>query len=112
MINIVLKPDMQRPGFYILQDIRNLPDSTRQRVVVRSHAWHPPTDVFETDEMVVVRVEIAGMEETDFTIIAHGLNRGLKHALIEIRQDLIADDRSATDWGELMCDALKRMSIV
>lgn len=72
MIDVVLKPDVQRPGFYILQDIRNLPESTRSRVVGRSHAWRPPTDVFETDEMVTVRVEIAGMEESDFTIVLDG----------------------------------------
>lgn len=38
-------------------------------VVVRhAHAWRPPTDVYETDENVVVRVEVAGMKETDFSI--------------------------------------------
>ena len=38
-------------------------------VVVRhAHAWRPPTDVYETDESVVVRVEVAGMKETDFSI--------------------------------------------
>ncbi len=31
-------------------------------------AWQPPTDVYETDETVVVRVEIAGMKESDFKI--------------------------------------------
>jgi HSP20 family protein len=30
--------------------------------------WRPPTDVYETDEHVVVKVEIAGMEEGDFSI--------------------------------------------
>jgi HSP20 family protein len=30
--------------------------------------WHPPTDVYETDDCVVVKVEIAGMDEGDFTI--------------------------------------------
>jgi HSP20 family protein len=38
-------------------------------VVVRhAHAWRPPTDVYETDESVVIRVEVAGMKETDFSI--------------------------------------------
>jgi len=38
-------------------------------VVVRhTYAWRPPTDVYETDENVVVRVEVAGMKETDFSI--------------------------------------------
>ncbi len=30
--------------------------------------WHPPTDVYETDSYVVVKVEIAGMEEEDFDV--------------------------------------------
>jgi HSP20 family molecular chaperone IbpA len=32
------------------------------------HAWRPPTDVYETEHHVVVRVEVAGMNEADFTI--------------------------------------------
>lgn len=34
----------------------------------RPHIWRPPTDVFECENEIVVRVEIAGMEESDFTI--------------------------------------------
>ena len=34
----------------------------------RQKAWRPPTDVYETDENVIVKVEIAGMSEKDFTI--------------------------------------------
>lgn len=30
--------------------------------------WHPPTDVYETDAHYVVRVEVAGMGKSDFTI--------------------------------------------
>lgn len=30
--------------------------------------WRPPTDVYETDDCIVVKVEIAGMEEGDFDI--------------------------------------------
>ena len=33
-----------------------------------THSWRPPTDVYETDEAVGVRVEIAGMREDDFHI--------------------------------------------
>ena len=34
----------------------------------RQSAWRPLTDVYETDDDVIVRVEIAGMSEEDFTI--------------------------------------------
>ncbi len=34
--------------------------------------WRPPTDVYETDDCVVVKVEIAGMDENSFTISLSG----------------------------------------
>ncbi|MFQ5921903.1 MAG: Hsp20/alpha crystallin family protein [Anaerolineales bacterium] len=34
----------------------------------RTHAWRPPTDVYETDESYHVRVEIAGMRGADFSV--------------------------------------------
>jgi len=34
----------------------------------RTRIWRPPTDVYETDTCVVVKVEIAGMREEDFDI--------------------------------------------
>jgi HSP20 family protein len=37
-------------------------------VWAHTHTWQPPTDVYETDETVVVRVEIAGMHESDFKV--------------------------------------------
>ncbi len=39
------------------------------RVVRRSHAWRPPTDVLETDDAVVVVVEIAGMRGLNISVI-------------------------------------------
>jgi HSP20 family molecular chaperone IbpA len=30
--------------------------------------WRPPTDVYETDSHIVVKIEVAGMEESDFRI--------------------------------------------
>jgi len=38
------------------------------QVQVRAGVWSPPTDVYETEENYVVRVEIAGMREEDFEI--------------------------------------------
>lgn len=35
---------------------------------VRSNAWSPPTDEYETEETYVVRMEIAGMREDDFEV--------------------------------------------
>ena len=38
------------------------------RLVLRPAVWAPPTDVYETDEGYVVRVEIAGMQEEDIQV--------------------------------------------
>jgi HSP20 family protein len=72
MISVTLKPDVQRPDYYMQEDLPNLPESLHLRVAVRSHAWRPPTDVFETADEYIVRVEIAGMQDTDFTIVLDG----------------------------------------
>ena len=37
-------------------------------MISRSHNWNPPMDIYETDTELVVRVEIAGMDEKDFSI--------------------------------------------
>jgi HSP20 family protein len=36
---------------------------------VRSSAWSPPTDVFETEENLVIKVEVAGMRDDDFELV-------------------------------------------
>jgi HSP20 family protein len=65
MLSIVLQPVQRRnpqmpdnPDFGIV----NL------RVSSRQHAWRPPTDMYEREDSLVVRVEIAGMKEEDFII--------------------------------------------
>jgi HSP20 family protein len=35
---------------------------------VRSTTWSPPTDVYETEESCVVKVEVAGMRDEDFEV--------------------------------------------
>ncbi len=37
-------------------------------MTIKSHVWQPPTDVYDTDNEIIVRVEIAGMNDTDFAI--------------------------------------------
>ena len=51
---------------------------------MRSPAWRPPTDVFETESTIVVRVEVAGMREQDFSIELNGRNLTVRGS----RQDL------------------------
>lgn len=35
---------------------------------VRSNIWRPPTDVYETEEHVIVKMEIAGMRDEDLEV--------------------------------------------
>ena len=38
-------------------------------LLTRQHkVWRPPTDVYETDSHVIVKVEIAGMQQEDFSV--------------------------------------------
>jgi len=46
--------------------------TVRRWVVVRHvTVWHPPTDVYELNDQLIVAVEIAGMREGDFNISLH-----------------------------------------
>jgi HSP20 family protein len=45
----------------------------RQWVIVRHKTiWHPPTDVYEQDDLLIVVVEIAGMRDSDFNVTLQG----------------------------------------
>jgi HSP20 family protein len=35
---------------------------------VRSSVWNPPTDIYETEENLVIKVEVAGMRDDDFEV--------------------------------------------
>lgn len=47
------------PGGYELYRVR------------RHQLWRPPTDVYETNTHIVIKVEVAGMREEDFDISFH-----------------------------------------
>lgn len=36
---------------------------------MQSHIWSPPTDLFENEQCYVIRVEVAGMRQQDFSVI-------------------------------------------
>ena len=67
MINVIFKPNQRRTG---------QPQDTAKYMIVNwrvtssSHprAWRPPTDVYELEDRIVVRVEVAGMNENDFSL--------------------------------------------
>jgi HSP20 family protein len=58
------------------------------RFSLRSSSWQPPADVYETEDAVIVRVEIAGMREDNFSIELNGrylIIRGSRQDITERR---------------------------
>jgi HSP20 family molecular chaperone IbpA len=51
-----------------IENRANILQAIGWQVNIHSYSWSPPTDVYETDVSFVVRVEVAGMRESDFTI--------------------------------------------
>jgi HSP20 family protein len=69
MIIVNLKPSGYRTnqtprdqGVYFVSGLANW------HITGKPHVYHPPTDVYETEEKIVIRVEIAGMREGNFSI--------------------------------------------
>ena len=52
------------------------------------------------------------VDEADYTVVAHGLDRGLKHVLVEVRQDLIDDQQGAHKWADVLYDAMEELNLV
>ncbi len=50
------------------EETRFVISSSSKRVSLRKNFWQPPTDVYETEQSIVVQVEIAGMHDSEFTI--------------------------------------------
>lgn len=66
MTPVAFQPGQQRRSSQVPEN----PDFVivNWRISSHPHMWRPPTDVFEREDVVVVRVEVAGMKEEDFTI--------------------------------------------
>ncbi len=66
IIRKIVKPsDMKKDRHFVKQAIG-------WQVQVRSSLWSPPTDLYETDDDYIVRMEIAGMRDADFTVSIEG----------------------------------------
>jgi HSP20 family protein len=84
MGDISVSSDSMRLVWHISEDFQNsISDASRWRITSRPHAWRPPTDVYETDNAIIIRVEIAGMRETDFAVSLIGRNLRIRG----VRQD-------------------------
>ena len=84
--------------------------------------WRPPTDVYETDDSVVVKVEIAGMEEGDavfiskFTISLSGRNLTIsgvrRDPLTEAQGLTLSYQQMEIRYGEFETEAYLPWAIV
>jgi HSP20 family protein len=73
------------------------------RLSIRTPAWRPPTDLYETEDAIIVRVEVAGMTEEGFTIELDGrslLIRGARPDIPERR----AYHQMEIHFGEFICE--------
>jgi HSP20 family protein len=78
MEELEIKSNPIHPIWYNSDENQPIARGKRWRNGVRSPVWRPPTDVFETDEAVIVRVDIAGMKEEDFSISLTGDQLNIK----------------------------------
>ena len=67
MVEIELKADTQR-HIWLAGNEAEPNGSNYWHVSGYPLAWRPPTDVYITDDTIVIRVEIAGMRDGDFLI--------------------------------------------
>jgi len=65
MIKVIDIPDSEKVPPAMSSDPESVELPVRVRVAFRTHVWRPPTDVYETEVSIVVRIEIAGMQEED-----------------------------------------------
>src|SRR5512136_1989202 len=69
MEEITVSSNSLRHIWHISDDFQSpLTETSRWRIISRPHAWRPPTDVYETEDSITIKVEVAGMREADFTI--------------------------------------------
>lgn len=70
MVEVIFKPDTHKPHLFVIQSINKTGIEPQPwRLTIKSHIWRPATDVYEIDDTVVVRIEIAGMRDADFSIL-------------------------------------------
>jgi HSP20 family protein len=65
MTTVIWKSDQ---GSELPERRRMLIEAVGWQVRPQSHIWSPPTDVFETNNAYIVRVEVAGMRQQDFSV--------------------------------------------
>lgn len=69
MVEQSLKTETSRPIWTFAEErTYTTPEGVHWRIAMRPHLWRPPTDMYETEDAIIIRVEIAGMREQDFNV--------------------------------------------
>lgn len=73
------------------------------RMTIRNPNWHPPTDVYETEDAIFVRMEIAGMREENFEIELEAQLLSIRGARSDIAERR-AFHQMEIAFGEFACE--------
>jgi HSP20 family protein len=68
MISVKVVPNPNRPQYNNQENPFLVSGIVSWRTGARPRVWRPPTDLYEIEGVIIVRVEIAGMSEGDFSI--------------------------------------------
>lgn len=65
--------ESKKPCVYVIEGYRKqAQERYKYNRNIRSHVWQPPTDVYEFEGSIFVRVEIAGLQENDISLVLDG----------------------------------------
>ena len=67
-IEIINQPLRMAPDHDPDHSENNIKKTVNWRKTNHPHTWHPPTDLYETEEHYIVRVEVAGMNKEEFCV--------------------------------------------
>ena len=70
----------------------------------RSHLWRPPTDVYETEEQIVVQVEIAGVQSADFSVSLNERRLSISGVRVDPGPERRAYHQMEVHFGEFRSD--------
>lgn len=72
MIEVKKRSDQPSSNWNAADDYQSyVQDGLRWRLNSRPRIWRPAADVYEVEDAIIVRVEIAGMREPDFVVSLH-----------------------------------------
>ena len=78
--------------------------SSGWRVGRHSRVWRPPTDVYETEDQIVVQVEIAGVQPDDFRIALYDRQLSISGVRYDAPPERRAYHQMEVHFGEFRAD--------